>query len=218
MLERLPEGVAVLCTTATANDRVVADVAEQLRLGHAGALRTYRGPLGARVAAAGGRRAARAGRPARVAGDAPAGAAGLRDRLHAHQARRRARSPSSSTATAIAAEAYSGEVDTERRVDGRGAAAAQRAQGRRGDQRAGHGLRQARPRVRRALPGARLGHLLLPAGRPRGARDRARRRRAAARRRGPPDPGLLHRAGVPAAGPRRARAGGAETTARRRTS
>jgi ATP-dependent DNA helicase RecQ len=46
MLERLPEGVAVLCTTATANDRVVADVADQLRLGNAGALRTYRGPLG----------------------------------------------------------------------------------------------------------------------------------------------------------------------------
>src|SRR6185295_11798450 len=46
MLERLPEGVAVLCTTATANDRVVEDVAEQLALGHAGTLRTYRGPLG----------------------------------------------------------------------------------------------------------------------------------------------------------------------------
>jgi ATP-dependent DNA helicase RecQ len=46
MLERLPAGVPVLCTTATANDRVVADVADQLRLGHAGELRTYRGPLG----------------------------------------------------------------------------------------------------------------------------------------------------------------------------
>src|SRR3954465_5457420 len=46
MLAQLPEGVAVLCTTATANDRVVDDVAEQLALGHAGALRTYRGPLG----------------------------------------------------------------------------------------------------------------------------------------------------------------------------
>jgi ATP-dependent DNA helicase RecQ len=44
MLDRLPDGVAVLCTTATANDRVVADVEEQLRGG--GALRTYRGPLG----------------------------------------------------------------------------------------------------------------------------------------------------------------------------
>src|SRR6059036_2990894 len=30
MLARLPEGVAVLCTTATANDRVVADISEQL--------------------------------------------------------------------------------------------------------------------------------------------------------------------------------------------
>src|SRR5918992_3198320 len=47
MLERLPEGVAVLGTTATANDRVVADVEAQLRAGHAAApLRTYRGPLG----------------------------------------------------------------------------------------------------------------------------------------------------------------------------
>ena len=46
MLERLPQGVGVLCTTATANDRVVADVEEQLRTGHAGApLRAYRGPL-----------------------------------------------------------------------------------------------------------------------------------------------------------------------------
>src|ERR687893_989960 len=47
MLERLPEGVAVLGTTATANDRVVADVEEQLRAGAGAApLRTYRGPLG----------------------------------------------------------------------------------------------------------------------------------------------------------------------------
>src|SRR5689334_19273713 len=46
VLERLPAGVAVLCTTATANDRVVADVADQLRVGHAGELKTYRGPLG----------------------------------------------------------------------------------------------------------------------------------------------------------------------------
>jgi len=41
MLERLPEGVAVLATTATANDRVVADVAEQLGEG----VRIVRGPL-----------------------------------------------------------------------------------------------------------------------------------------------------------------------------
>src|SRR4051794_490693 len=47
MLERLPGGVGVLCTTATANDRVVADVEQQLRTGDAGAqLVAYRGPLG----------------------------------------------------------------------------------------------------------------------------------------------------------------------------
>ncbi len=46
MLERLPEGVPVLCTTATANDRVVGDVEEQLSIGRAASLRTYRGPLG----------------------------------------------------------------------------------------------------------------------------------------------------------------------------
>src|SRR5690606_7269219 len=45
MLAALPEGVAVLCTTATANDRVVADVLEQLDVGTHAELRTYRGPL-----------------------------------------------------------------------------------------------------------------------------------------------------------------------------
>jgi ATP-dependent DNA helicase RecQ len=42
MLGALPEGVPVLGTTATANDRVVADVEEQL----GGAVKTYRGELG----------------------------------------------------------------------------------------------------------------------------------------------------------------------------
>lgn len=51
MLDALPEGVAVLGTTATANDRVVADVLDQLSVGAAGdpgagGLRSYRGPLG----------------------------------------------------------------------------------------------------------------------------------------------------------------------------
>jgi ATP-dependent DNA helicase RecQ len=44
VLARLPDGVAVLGTTATANDRVVADVEEQL----GGSVRTYRGPLARR--------------------------------------------------------------------------------------------------------------------------------------------------------------------------
>ena len=46
MLDRLAPGVAVLGTTATANDRVVADVVAQLAAGSEGEpLRTYRGPL-----------------------------------------------------------------------------------------------------------------------------------------------------------------------------
>ncbi|MFN8203042.1 MAG: DEAD/DEAH box helicase [Solirubrobacteraceae bacterium] len=45
MLAALPAGVAVLCTTATANDRVVADVLEQLDTGARTELRTHRGPL-----------------------------------------------------------------------------------------------------------------------------------------------------------------------------
>src|SRR4051794_34868861 len=44
LLDALAPGVAVLGTTATANDRVVADVTEQLGAG--GAVKTYRGPLG----------------------------------------------------------------------------------------------------------------------------------------------------------------------------
>src|ERR671928_1288465 len=44
MLARLPSGVAVLGTTATANDRVVSDVEEQLANG--APVKTYRGPLG----------------------------------------------------------------------------------------------------------------------------------------------------------------------------
>src|SRR5215210_2494290 len=116
MLERLPDGVAVLGTTATANDRVVADVEEQLRAGGGEApLRTYRGPLG------------RSSLRLEVV-ELPAPA----DRL-AWLARWLPELPGSGivytltkrdadavaewlVTRGIAAEAYSGEVDTERRV------------------------------------------------------------------------------------------------------
>jgi ATP-dependent DNA helicase RecQ len=45
MLNTLPAGVAVLGTTATANDRVVADVLDQLAVSDGEPLRAYRGPL-----------------------------------------------------------------------------------------------------------------------------------------------------------------------------
>jgi ATP-dependent DNA helicase RecQ len=45
MLAALADDTAVLATTATANDRVVADVTEQLAAGRDQPLRSYRGPL-----------------------------------------------------------------------------------------------------------------------------------------------------------------------------
>jgi ATP-dependent DNA helicase RecQ len=117
MLRELPAGIGVLCTTATANDRVVADVEEQLRAGHEGLeLRTYRGALG------------RSSLRFEVV-ELPAQA----DRL-AWLAQRLPQLPGSGivytltkrdadlvatwlTRQGIAAEAYSGEVETERRVE-----------------------------------------------------------------------------------------------------
>src|SRR3954449_11622208 len=115
MLERLPAGVAVLCTTATANDRVVADVADQLRVGHAGELKTYRGPLGRsslrlEVVDLPGR----ADRLAWLATWLPKlEGSGIVYTLTKRDAELVAEWL---TAHGIAAEAYSGEVESERRV------------------------------------------------------------------------------------------------------
>jgi len=117
MLERLPEGVAVLATTATANDRVVADVEAQLRAGRAAApLRTYRGPLG--------RSSLRLevvelpGQPERLAWLATwlpqLHGSGIVYTLTKRDAELVAEWL---TGHGVAAEAYSGEVETARRVD-----------------------------------------------------------------------------------------------------
>jgi ATP-dependent DNA helicase RecQ len=115
MLERLPAGVAVLCTTATANDRVVADVADQLRVGHAGELRTYRGPLGrASLRLEVVDLPGRADRLAWLATWLPRlEGSGIVYTLTKRDAELVATWLS---AHGIAAEAYSGEVDSERRI------------------------------------------------------------------------------------------------------
>ena len=115
VLERLPAGVAVLCTTATANDRVVADVADQLQVGHAGELKTYRGPLGRsslrlEVVDLPGR----ADRLAWLATWLPQlEGSGIVYTLTKRDAELVAEWL---TAHGVAAEAYSGEVESERRV------------------------------------------------------------------------------------------------------
>ncbi len=116
MLERLPSGVGVLCTTATANDRVVADVEEQLRTGHSGApLVAYRGPLGRsslrfEVVELPGQ-ADRLAWLATHLGELPG--SGIVYTLTKRDAEQVAQWL---TAHGIAAEAYTGEIETARRI------------------------------------------------------------------------------------------------------
>ena len=221
VLADLRDDVAVLCTTATANDRVVADVSEQLRAGRgrrAARCATYRGPLG--------RRSLRlevldlpdpAARLAWLATHLPR-AARLGHRLLPDQARHRRR----------------------RRLAGRPGhrrGGLLRRGRRRGPRRAPR--RSCRPtRSRPSSPPRRSAWATTSptwassstSRRPRrpspttsrsvapGAASRRRTGRAPARRRGPGDPGLLHRHRVPGARPRRPRARAAGGRRRRRRS
>jgi ATP-dependent DNA helicase RecQ len=116
MLERLPEGVGVLCTTATANDRVVADVEEQLRIGgHEASLVAYRGPLGRsslrfEVVELPGQ-ADRLAWLATYLNDMPG--SGIVYTLTKRDAEQVAQWLN---AHGVAAEAYTGEIETERRI------------------------------------------------------------------------------------------------------
>jgi ATP-dependent DNA helicase RecQ len=114
VLERLPAGVAVLGTTATANDRVVADVEQQLAHGSSEPMRTYRGPL-ARASlrlevVELARQAERLAWLATHVGELPG--SGIVYTLTKRDAETVA---GWLNARGISAEAYSGEVDTERR-------------------------------------------------------------------------------------------------------
>ncbi len=110
VLARLPDGVAVLGTTATANDRVVRDVEEQL-----GAVRTYRGPLARRSLRLEVVELARqADRLAWLATHLPElTGAGIVYTLTKRDAETVA---DWLNHNGIGAEAYSGEVDSERRI------------------------------------------------------------------------------------------------------
>ena len=86
VMQLLPPGVPVLCTTATANDRVVRDIETQIPQLHSPAR-----PARALVAPALQHPARPSIRPARVARAFSAATAGQRHRLYAHRAGRAAR-------------------------------------------------------------------------------------------------------------------------------
>ncbi len=165
ILNLLPEGVPVLCTTATANDRVVEDVVDQL--GHD--LLLLRGTLDRRSLALDvlhlPNQAERLAWLAQAIPTLP----GHRHRLRADDRRR-------APGRGVARRArHHGAGVHRRRSFGRAArgrvdVAAQRAEVRRGHFRARHGLRQARPRVRHPLPDAGVRDRVLPTGRARWAR------------------------------------------------
>ena len=133
--------------------------------GAAGAARL----AGPREPAAVGRAAADARAAARVARRAPGGAAGRRDRLHAH-GRRRGRGRGVPARARVPGRVLHRQ-DRSGAAAGRGGGpAGEPGQGAGGHQRAGHGVRQAGPRLRRAPRRAVLARRLLPADRPGRAR------------------------------------------------
>ena len=189
--------VPVLGTTATANDRVVADVQTQFGEG----LLTLRGPLArSSLVLDTIRMPSQAERLAWLATVIPTlPGTGIVYCLTVADAAR--------VAGWLSTRGHRGRGLQRRDRSGaarrpRGTAPRERDQGARRDVRARHGLRQAGPRVRRPLPVAGLAHRLLPAGRPGRAGAARRARRPAERLRGPRHPGLLHPDRVPAARPR----------------
>ena len=163
----------VLATTATANERVTADVAAQLGDDTV----VLRGALARDVAAPGGRaRALRPleryalGRRARCA-RCPAPASST-----CSPSPRPSGSPASCAGRGHDVAAYSGQLETDDRARIEDALRRNELKARRRHLGAGHGLRQARPGVLRARRLARLAGRLLPAGR--AGRPRARRTRS----------------------------------------
>ena len=206
LLEDLPDGIPVLATTATANERVALDVAEQLavsvvghprrrrfrRAGHAGAAR-HAGPG---IAAPGVVRLP----------DQPSRLGWLADYLTrttgsgivycltvaaTEQVAEHLRS------RGLTVAAYSGRTDPDRAGAGRGRSAGRPGEGAGRHLGAGHGFRQTRPGLRRASRRAAVADRLLPAGRPRRPRGGAGRGGAAAGPRRRRHLELLRLAGLP---------------------
>ena len=194
--------VPILGCTATANDRVVADVADQL----GAELTTFRGPLrrdGLALSAIAGSTAK------------PNGSRGWRVAARARRARAsstaspsatsRTSPPGSRPAASPVRAVLRRRSTNEQRVEAERQAPTEPDQSPRRHHRARDGLRQTRPRLRRPLPVARLAGRLLPTGRPSGPCARPQRGVLLRGLGGRADPGLLHRERVRRRAPRQRR-------------
>ena len=159
---QLPRNIPMLATTATANDRVVADVDQQLGPD----LTDVPRPAEPREPPNPDRPARRPGRTAGVARREPPGPAGLGNRLRPDQADPMRVSDWLTSYGIDAPAYYAGRTRGPRRP--RASPPPQRPQGARCDDRPRHGIRQARPWLRRPLPATRLPYRVLPADRPGG--------------------------------------------------
>ncbi|MEJ7695551.1 MAG: DEAD/DEAH box helicase [Candidatus Limnocylindrales bacterium] len=179
ILRLLDVRVPVLATTATANDRVVADVVDQLGAG----VQVFRGPLGReslRLDAI--TLSSQAERLAWLAGQLPQlPGSGIVYCLTVADTQRVA---TFLRGQGIDARPYNAELSTQERGGPRGRPDRGRDEGPRRDRGAWHGLRQAGPRVRDPLPATELGDRVLPAGRARRSGGGAGLRRPAGRTRG----------------------------------
>ena len=167
LIAELGADVPVLATTATANDRVVADVAAQLGVG--GTATRWCCAAGWTASRCGCRWSRRAIRPQRAAWLAAhldslpgSGIVYTLTVAQAHDVAALLREQGHQVA------AYTGVHRGGRTRTTRGRPAGQPGQGAGRHVGAGHGFRQARPRLRRAPRRPVLADRLLPAGRPRG--------------------------------------------------
>ena len=217
LLAELPDGIPVLATTATANQRVTDDVAEQLGTRRRWSLR---GSLDRESLRLGVVRLTTAAAAAGLARRPPRRAARLRHRLLPD----RRRDPGGRRLPALARPRRRRLLRPDRAhraARARAGPPRRPGQGAGRDQRARHGLRRD-ARLRRQPRCAAVAGGLLPAGRPRRPRHRRGHRGAAAGDRGPRHLGLLRLARLPARGagardPRRARRPTARRSHRRRS-
>ena len=203
LLADLPAGIPVLATTATANARVTADVAEQLATRADQAIApdddvlVLRGSLDRECLRLGVVRLRTAQQRLGWLADhlAEQPGSGIVYCLTVAATARRRRLPAGARAHGVAA--YSGQTDPTERLRSGGRPAGRTGQGPGGDLGAGHGVRRL-PRLRGQPGRARIAGGLLPAGGPGRPRHRRRHRRAAAPAGGPRHLEVLLLTGLPA--------------------